>query len=242
MYDLAKLCKRIAMPGAVTDILLSGPRDDALGFLTLRAHLQAACDAWTQYQALGIPEEIYLDTMACFSRFVWEHRASFGHYGFDRGFWTTRQTGCVLFRIGTLEYELLQTGGQRCVSLHIPSDADLSLPRLRQSLQRARALIEGAFPDYRSVPWGCESWLLSPELKQLLPENSRILAFQAGFCITPVPDDGECRQWVYGRQDIPYEELPEGTTLQRRLKAFLLAGNAFHAGRGLLNEEPYPLR
>lgn len=239
MYDFAKLCKRIAMPGEVTELLLTGPKTDAGGFLTLHAHLEAACAAWERYQELGISEEIYIATMAAFSRFVREHRESFGVYGFDRGFWTTRQTGCVLFRIGELEYELLEENHKRYISLHIPSDADLSLPELLRSRNRARQLIDTRFPAYRDAAWVCHSWLLSPELPRLLPESSRILGFQRGFAVVQAEDDGEFKQWVYGRPDIPDAALPEDTTLQRRLKEYLLAGNSFHAGRGILREDAF---
>ena len=239
MYDLTKLCEKCAMPPEVTAIILSCPQEDTQGFRTLREHLLSACEAWEEYQHLGLSEEIYIDTMAAFSRFVREHMASFGRYGFDRDFWTTRQTGCLLFRIGQLEYELLEEAGQRYISLHIPSDADLSLPQLRKSWETAKSLLDRTFPDYAQVPWVCESWLLSPDLQQLLPDNSRILDFQRSFTITPTEDDGECKQWAYGRLDIPDGDLPENTTLQRRLKAFLLASNRFHAGRGILSADPF---
>ena len=239
MYDLTKLCEKCAMPPEVTAIILSCPEEDTHGFRTLREHLLAACEAWEQYLRLGLSEEIYIDTMAAFSRFVREHKDSFGHYGFDRAFWTTRQTGCLLLRIGQLEYELCQEEGQRCIALHIPSDADLSLPQLRKSWEMAKPLLARIFPDYADVPWGCESWLLSQDLSQLLPDNSRILGFQRSFTIIPTEDDGEFKQWAYGRPDIPDAELPENTTLQRRLKNFLLTGNRFHAGRGILAADPF---
>ncbi len=239
MYDLAKLCAQIHMPEEVTPILLSAPADDTLGFRTLRKHLLAACAAWERYRELGLSQQIYIDTMTAFSRFVREHRQSFGHYGFDRDFWTTRQTGCVLFRIGQLEYELLQEADQRFISLHIPSDTDLSCSCLRTSWEMAKPLLERIFPEFASVPWVCHSWLLSPDLHQLLPPDSRILSFQRSFSITPGDDDGECKQWVYGREDIPNGELPENTALQRNLKAFLLAGNTFRSGRGELIEDPF---
>lgn len=169
MYDLANLCKAIAMPEEVTRILLSDTADDSLGLCTLRTHLEAACAAWDRYRELGISEEIYIATMAAFSRFVREHRDSFGRYGFDRDFWTTRQTGCLLFRIGTLEYELLTENGSRFISLHIPSDADLSLRALRSSWAQAKQLLDTTFPDFRNVPWICHSWLLSPPASRTSP-------------------------------------------------------------------------
>jgi hypothetical protein len=235
MYDLEKLCQGIHMPEEVTEIILSAPEEDTLGFATLREHLLAACKAWDVYQQKGIGEDIYLDTMGAFSRFVREHRVSFGCYGFDRGFWTIRQTGCILFRIGVLEYELREQD----VSLHIPSDASLTRQELRDSLERAKEFLARFFPDYVSLPMTCHSWLLSPELPGLLEPEARILTFQRGFAITPAEDDGNFRLWAFRRSDLSYEELPENTTLQRRLKAFLLEGNRFHSGRGVLRSDAW---
>lgn len=236
MYELAKLCADIQMPPEVTAALLGLSRRDFPGMDELKIHLLAACEAARVYQELGLSREIYLDTMAAFSRFVREHKRSFGVYGFDRGFWTTRQTGCLLFRVGTLEYELLEEEGRRMISLHIPSDAELSPAPLHASLTRAKEILEGTFPDWAGLPWFCHSWLLSPDLKAVLPPEAKILFFQSLFDLKPDDDEGEFKLWVYGREDIPNEALPEETTLQRNLKQFLLKGNRFHSGKGTLKE------
>lgn len=236
MYELDKLCTDIQMPREVADALLGISREEFPGLSVLREHLKAACEAFDRYEQLGLSREIYVETMAAFSRFVREHKRSFGSYGFDRDFWTTRQTGCVLFRIGTLEYELLEEEGLRVISLHIPSDADLSPIALRDSLTRARDILEKTFPRWAGLPWFCHSWLLSPDLKELLPEHSKILFFQSLFDLEPDGDEGEFKLWVYGREDIPNEDLPESTTLQRNLKKFLLAGSRFRSGKGTLKE------
>jgi hypothetical protein len=39
--------------------------------------------------------------------------------------------------------------------------------------------------------------------------------------------------------DIPNGELPEKTSLQRNVKAFLLGGGAFLSAEGVLVEEPF---
>ena len=166
--------------------------------------------------------------MKCFTRFVNEHLESYGRYGFDRGFWTVRQLSAVLLRIGELEYEVRPDA----IHLHIPSDAVLEMPRLRQSWEAARAMLGDA-------PMVCHSWLLSPDLPGLLEADSRIMAFQRSFTIhSPEPDDS-FRQWVFKDPGCPDAQLPEDTRLQRRLKAFVLAGNTFHCAHGTLHADPF---
>lgn len=266
MYTLETLCREIELPEEVTTRVLSLNQtisfplaklrreeswekgleevqtalgDDPDGFGMLACMLRCALDCWQDYNRLGISREIYVDTMKCFSRFVGEHMASFGHYGFDRGFWTVRQVSAKLFRIGELEYELTVEEGQKLVSIHIPSDARLEKPLLRVSYEQAKALLAPAFPDFSDAIWGCGSWLLSPILKDVLPVGSRILTFQRGFRILKTYPDPEFKEWVYKRTDIPDADLPENTTLQRKLKAYLLAGNTFHSAMGILVDEPF---
>lgn len=253
--DLQTLCARIDLPREVAERVLAAPTvpedilvclrtpgqwdrgaeglqaflgDDPGGFGTLSAHLQCALKTWEIYREKGISGDIFTDTMKCFTRFVAEHMESYGRYGFDRAFWTVRQLSAVLFRIGELEYELLED----CISLHIPSDARLEPELLRRSWLEARRLLgEG--------PMECESWLLSPTLAELLPPDSRILGFQRAFQIEPLGPDREFRQWVFKNPDLPDEALPEDTTLQRRLKHFLLSGGAFYNARGVLKADPF---
>lgn len=200
-------------------------RPDPDGFGELAGQLQCALKTRENYR---FSQEIFVDTMKCFTRFVMEHMESYGRYGFDRGFWTVRQLSGILFRIGELEYELRE--GE--IHLHIPSDAVLEPARLRASWEAARAMLgEGNMV--------CHSWLLSPDLVGLLDEDSKILVFQRNFTIhSPAPDDS-FRQWVFKDPNLPDEALPEATTLQRRLKAFLLAGNTFRDARGRLHDEPF---
>ena len=267
MYTLENLCHDIALPKEVTAKVLAlnetisapchklrqeqtweeglreleaalAPDPDGFGMLTCQ--LRCAVESLADFQALGFSREIYVDTMKCFSRFVGEHLISFGRYGFDRGFWTVRQISAKLVRIGVLEYEVVvDEEGQKAVSIHIPSDAQLEKELLRQSWLDAKKLLISAFPEYADAPWGCGSWLLAPVLQQMLPENSRILTFQSGFTVLKTYPDPEFKEWVYKRVDIPDEDLPEDTSLQRKLKAYLLAGNAFHSGMGMLKENPY---
>ena len=91
----------------------------------------AAYEARKQEPWNRISEEIYIETMKCFSRFVREHKVSYGVYGFDRGFWTPHQIEGKLFRIGELEYQI--DDEEKVISIHIPSDADLSDDRVDAS-------------------------------------------------------------------------------------------------------------
>ena len=216
--------------------------DPGLGAGEMASQLKTAVENRHHGAWKGLPEDVFLDTMKCFTRFVREHERSCGKYGFDRSFWTTRQISARLFRIGELEYELLEKqDGGRAISLHIPSDAKLEGWLLDDSVARARAFLRAYFPDWADLSMECESWLLSPQLKELLPEKSRILMFQRAFDLTPGEEDarGSVLEWVYHlthdqQKEARLSELPEDTTLQRRMKEYLLNGGKVVSAAGPL--------
>ncbi len=208
---------------------------DMLMLQTMAAFSMRQQEPWRE-----IPEEIYLATMKCFSRFVREYRVSYGGYGFDRGFWTPRQICGKLFRLGELEYEI--NDEENAVSIHIPGDADLSEEKLEASYAQQAAFFREHFPEAAGRPRMCDSWLLSPALKDLLPPDSKILSFAAHFEITKVdPDAADYLEWVYkiagGQQDhVKLEELREDTSLQRKMKAFLQKGGKVGIAWGIWKE------
>lgn len=209
--------------------------EDPGGFKRLCSMLRLALKTRAIYDRLGIREEIYADSMAAFSRFVREHMASYGCYGFDRGSWTPRQVSARLFRIGQMEYELTRLEGEPVVSLHIPTDVDLRPEVLVPSMVSGMAELYRLFPDYEGKPVYCHSWLLSPQLKDFLPEDSNILHFQRMFDLDPEGTPGTgVLLWVFKNPKLPREEFPENTSLQRKLKQFLLDGGVFLDGKGFL--------
>jgi len=209
--------------------------EDPCGMKRLCSMLRCALRAKETYDRLGIPEEIYVDTMAAFSRFVREYRESYGFYGFNRGGWTPRQVSCKLFRIGQLEYELITLEGEIAVSLHIPTDVDLRPEVLRPSVKAGLESFYQLFPEYRGKKVWCHSWLLSHQLKDFLPEGSNILRFQELFDIDAegVPGN-DVLLWVFKNPKLPREEYPENTSLQRKLKRFFLNDGQFLEGKGYL--------
>lgn len=232
--------------------------EDTGGFGILACELSCALKTFEMYEEHGISEEIYVDTMKCFSRFVKEHKESYGSYGFDREWWTPRQISGLLFRIGELEYEVAEipdtdntrsTGGREagesnenegCIWLHIPSDARLTAEAIEGSVHMARQFFAEKFPMYVGAKIRCESWLLSPTLKEVLPPSSKILGFQDYFVTKSLGiDEGEFMTWVFKRPDIPLKDLPESTSLQRNLKSYLLSGGKVTAAEGTLKDRDF---
>lgn len=209
------------------------------GMAHLAATLSAAVYTRRNYEKRGIADEIFRSTMGCVRRFLEETHAIFGRWAYDRGFWTWRQTGCLLYRLGALEYEYCAPGMGECrpehlrgvpvLNVHIPSDAALGREDLDRSYDQADCFFAALAADIcgqgRPQAMLCGSWLLSPALDQLLPEGSSIRRFAADYVrYREDAYDTEFYRWLFGSVvPLPAEDLPERTSLQRRAKSWLLA-------------------
>ena len=204
----------------------------------LMCQLVCACRDYDRYKELGISDEVYFDTMRCFTRFLGERRMRTGEILFDRGWWTYRQVSMVLFRIGELEYELTNFEGKDAVSIHIPSDAAFVPENVEVSLRLAADFIQRVYPEYAQAEYFCESWLLSPRLAELVKETSNIRKFQKLFIIKKdMPEDTEYMEWMFGKEPgTSLEELPENTSLQIKTKELMKNGGNRGAGVGILTK------
>lgn len=204
-------------------------QDDEEHIKMLYCQLECARRIYDKYRKMQISQTIYADTMKCFPRFVEECRKKTGRIFFDRSWWTYRQISMSLFRLGALEYEF-RPEEERAIAVHIPSDADLSRTAVAASMKEAHAFFRTFYPDYPYDKFTCDSWLMAPVLKTLLPESSNILAFQSLFEITGERTDSSgCLEWLFQSPGCKnYEDLPAGTSLQKKAKELLLKGG--HVG------------
>lgn len=208
---------------------------DENGFKMLSYMLSAACYSYEKYREMGISEKIFIDTMKCFSRFVKENKESFGFYVFNQDFWTGRQLSLQLFRLNDLEFELYMDNSTPTIAIHIPSDAVLSEQVCKDGVRTAQEFVRKYFTNYIDAPFSCNSWLLSPNLKKLLPPTSNILKFQNMFQIQQIDENcDKYMKWVYKKNYSNFEDLPEDTSLQRKMKVFLLQGGKIGSAKGYL--------
>ena len=209
--------------------------EDPKGMKMLTCQLHCALNTYRQYRQKGIPEEIFWDTIKFIPRFLEWQNTYYGSYTFPWGWWLPRQLSLCEFRLGQLEFERVKTENGPVVSLHIPSDAKLEPQLLRDSVRQMQRLFLHQFPDYYQVPVVCDSWMLSPALKELLPEDSRILQFANCFEVQSVDwDSTAVLDWVFPGPKVPYEQLAETTSLQRSMKQYLLESKKVGWARGVL--------
>ncbi len=211
--------------------------EDTDNIKILACMLKASFNVYEIYTEKGINDDIYFATMKCYTRFIDETYKMTDKLYFDRYWWTTRQAGCHLIRIGELEYEMKHIDGDIVIGIHIPSDAVFSPSTIDASLARARQFFATNYLELSNAEYRCHSWLLDKQLKEMLYDNSNILSFQNRFEIF---DDGEigtdCIQWIYNTKPTDFVTLPENTSLQRKMKEHLLSGGVIRNAYGRLKE------
>jgi len=214
------------------------PDDD--GIKILMCQLLCVCKTYDEYRRLGISQEIFVSTMKFFKRFLEDYKTKYGTYCFVWAWWAVRQISMTEFRIGELEYEMRIEDKKPVIDIHIPADTDLTLNKLRESYCDARMFFRKYYPDFAEAEMLCSSWLLSPSLRNLLDDNSRILHFQNSFIISSMDVDSlGFMDWVYGDRNIPIIDLPENTSLQKRLKKHLLGNGKIEWTTGKLINNPF---
>ena len=86
----------------------------------------------------------------------------------------------------------------------------------------------------------CRSWLLSPNVSQCLNPDSKIIAFENVFHRYPIQSTGkELMAFLFRMSPDNYEDLPEETSLQRKIKRIYLDGGYIYAGAGVITDEEF---
>lgn len=190
--------------------------------------------SYGEYVRRNIPEDIFTATMKFCTRFLREHDRTFHTYKFVWAWWFPRQISLNEYRIGALEYEFVE-GEDREIAVHIPSDADLRKASVAQSIKEFYEFRKKYYPEWETVKLTCDTWMLMPELKELLGEESNIIAFQNLFEIDTVDYDATWYMgWIFPGVEKVDEFLPEETSLQRNMKKYLLDGRKFGIAKGHL--------
>jgi len=201
--------------------------DDAGGCKLYAVMLLMELTSYQKYREMGIAEEIFFDTMRFCPEYITLYHRDYGEWCFElrRAKWFFRQLALMEFRLGTLEFEMTVEDGEQRIYLHIPPKTDLRPETVEATCRAARGFFRRYFPDWADKPYYCDSWLLSPALAQVLPPESNVVRFSKLFALDALDLDSEAFvEWIFGRKDIPWAELPEDTALRRGMKRYILGG------------------
>lgn len=201
-------------------------------------------DVAQKYWAEGTPEEIIRSTVYDITRLAVEYKKQTGKFGLSKEnvIWLRHLYYTDIFQIGSLQFQqfkmvyLDEEGcgeaymsfsleqkarlpqGTSVVNVHIPKGADLSPQKVEDSFSTATLFFTSRFDDFVPQAFLCYSWLLYPDLKELLPITSNIRSFAQRFKIIGTvcdPFGSGAVKHIYGRRYPNLASYPKHTQLQR---------------------------
>lgn len=201
------------------------------------------------YVQRGIDMQIFKDSMSDFRLKLLECIKLHGIYGTHAPSWHKYFFKMELFALGRLQFHAIRSTkkatvcgvsideGTTVLNTHIPSSGPLKVEDCIDSFSRAEKFFAGTFPEGAPTIFSCDSWLLFPEHRVMLPETSGIRRFAELFTIIHARYSApRQRPWVifYGDKDLPADELPERTTLERVYKERYVKGMPSGSACGII--------
>lgn len=128
------------------------------------------------------------------------------------------------------EWKKRLSSDDKVIALHIPPTGGAFTPdAIDQTLALTKEFVATYFPEWNWRGFTCDSWLLDPQLEELLGEDSNIVKFGRRFSLVCTESPGKSPfYFVFMRpneEQVDPATLPENTRLERALKAHYLAGN-----------------
>ena len=128
-------------------------------------------------------------------------------------------------------WRMILSKGDPVISVHIPAGGGLTPTLVDESFRDAKAFFARYFPDYAYKAFVCYSWLMDPQLVDLLGADTNIAKFNLRFTkLVRKSSGGGVFSFIYLKPDtdLDIQSLPERTTLERKIKQHYLDGNCIY--------------
>ena len=124
------------------------------------------------------------------------------------------------------EWELYIDVTDPVISVHIPPSKDFTPENMEKAYSDCLRILAKSFPEYKPKAFYCHSWLMEPQLRDMMKPTSNILAFQGKYLRFPRISDGKAVLiFLFNDPTITnWEDLPENSSLQRAVKEHYLSG------------------
>jgi hypothetical protein len=129
------------------------------------------------------------------------------------------------------EWTLALSKGDVVIGVHIPPDGSLKDEDVERTIAHTREFAKTYFPHVEYKAFTCHSWLMDPQLCDMLGEESNIAKFCRHFKKLAYKSDGNA---VFGfvylipDKNVSIPDLPENTRLERALKNHYLNDKAIY--------------
>lgn len=207
--------------------------------------------ALPKYEALGIPEKIFVETMSNSVQYSVTTKLKTGVFGIITDIYVHAQRHLFelnAFRIGNLNFERIKFGydlvtkdctipaGEVIISVHIPRGTDFSDELCEKSYREAKEFYKKYFGIDNGV-FHCHSWMLHPWLSEDISPESKIVKFGTKFSLCRADNSLAPNEYLFPKQfeegDTNFASYPENTSMQRAAKRRLIEGLPYGCAEGI---------
>jgi hypothetical protein len=213
-----------------------------MGVVPMLALIAAADDTRAYHRSRGISARISERSLSDLGQQTWVHRRTYGAFGLHTHHWLATPFTGNLYWLGRLQFNLVRHAGEWVVSTHIPESGPLTPSLVDDSFRQASAFFLEHFPDYPTRLFHCGSWLLDPQLLEVLRPDSNMALFQRRWTLDGElgSGDGDAIFFVFRRRgDVDLSTLPRDTSLQRAILDKLESGGHWVLWSGTTEQAPY---
>lgn len=133
------------------------------------------------------------------------------------------------------DWKLVLSPGDNILDVHIPGGSKMDHEACGQSFKEAADFFAEYFPELNFSAYHCETWLLDPQLQQLLPASSNIVKFQREFYLYPVLSfESRIYHELFGAKAEDLSNAPQNTSIQRAVINHVSAGKSFWEQAGFI--------
>lgn len=189
----------------------------------------------------NIPKEITVLTLKDVNPWLDNYKAQYNEAGLGEFCWLKNHYTGDLFKIGRLQYRLEKPldgvpSGSVAIETHIPQGEPLTAEACLKSFDEAKEFFKKYFPQAKPEYFMCDSWLLNPNLAEILKEESNIVKFMRLWTPIPFVSDNSSqaieRVFGFGFKKENIKNAPENTSLQRALKEYIISGGSMDLTAG----------
>lgn len=196
----------------------------------------------SEYKSRGIDPAVYRDTMSDINIWARSNYNKSGEVGLMAIGWIATHLSFRIFRLDRLQFEMKTLEKKvkeypactPCLDIHIPEGEKLNTKKCQSSIEMAKDFFSNHFEESYPIAT-CHSWLLHESLREIMEEDSNIVRFASLFeVIENNSDKIQALERVFGDNVKISDDMPESTSLQRKMKRFLLDGGQVGMGYGII--------
>jgi len=111
--------------------------------------------------------------------------------------------------------------GDIMLDIHIPRDQPFTIETIADSYNEAKTFFNRHFPDIHFKGMMCQSWLFTPQLREMLPDASNLVQFQKQFYLYPTAGSINSIWFFVFNELMDIKDAKPDTTLRRKILEYV---------------------